>query len=190
MPTAGRSGVDHVTGASQKALEPGAVAGMSRLDSFIRRLQAQRACLDHAARLTAEVPGIVVELGLGNGRTFDHLRTRVGDREIFVFERKPDPHPLCAPDPAHLILGDLADTLPTARLRLPGPVALAHSDIGSGDAAASAASAALVARHLPGLLAPGAVVASDQPLPSPLLTPLALPPDVAPGRYFMYRRIA
>lgn len=163
---------------------------MSRLDSFIRRLEAQRACLDHAVQLIEAVPGIVVELGLGNGRTFDHLRERLGGRAIFVFERQPDPHPLCAPDAAHLILGDLADTLPTAARRLPGPAALAHSDIGSGDAAASAAAAALVARHLPPLLASGGVVVSDQPLASDRLTPLAMPPGVAPGRYFMYRRIA
>ncbi len=177
--------------ASQKApVSDRGNAGMSRLDSFIRRLEAQRSCLDHATRLIVDLPGIVVELGLGNGRTFDHLRERVGEREIFVFERKPDPHPLCAPDAAHLIIGDLADTLPLAEHRLPGPAALAHSDIGSGDAAASGEVAALVARHLPWLLAPGAIVVSDQPLASGLLAPLALPPSVAPGRYFMYRRIA
>jgi hypothetical protein len=184
-------GVDLTADASQKA--PGAgcgSAGMSRLDSFIRRLEAQRACLDHAARLVADVPGVVVELGLGNGRTFDHLRERVGAREIFVFERQPDPHPLCAPDAAHLILGDLADTLPAADRRLPGKAALAHSDVGSGDVAASAEVAALVGRHLPRLLTPGAIVVSDQPLASDLLAPLALPPGVTLERYFMYRRIA
>ena len=47
---------------------------MSRLDSFIRRLEAQRACLDRAAALIAGIDGAVLELGLGNGRTYDHLR--------------------------------------------------------------------------------------------------------------------
>ncbi|MGH6887075.1 MAG: class I SAM-dependent methyltransferase, partial [Geminicoccales bacterium] len=47
---------------------------MSRLDSFIRRLEAQRACLDLAAARIADLPGPVLELGLGNGRTYDHLR--------------------------------------------------------------------------------------------------------------------
>ena len=47
---------------------------MSRLDSFIRRMQAQRDCLNAAAGLIADVPGVVFDLGLGNGRTFDHLR--------------------------------------------------------------------------------------------------------------------
>ena len=30
---------------------------MSRLDSFIRRLEAQRRCLDHAGRLVADLAG-------------------------------------------------------------------------------------------------------------------------------------
>ena len=47
---------------------------MSRLDSFIRRLEAQRACLALAAGRIGGLPGPVLELGLGNGRTYDHLR--------------------------------------------------------------------------------------------------------------------
>src|SRR6202022_2543720 len=47
---------------------------VSRLDSFIRRLKAQRACLDLAAGLVRGLDGEILELGLGNGRTYDHLR--------------------------------------------------------------------------------------------------------------------
>ena len=53
---------------------------VSRLDSFIRRLEAQRACLDHAADLIRGRDGAVLELGLGNGRTYDHLRELFGGR--------------------------------------------------------------------------------------------------------------
>ncbi|MFN7195418.1 MAG: class I SAM-dependent methyltransferase, partial [bacterium] len=35
---------------------------MSRLESFIRRLEAQRLCLDWAARAIAARPGAVLEL--------------------------------------------------------------------------------------------------------------------------------
>jgi hypothetical protein len=159
----------------------------SRLDSFIRRLRAQRACLDHAAGLIADLAGPALELGLGNGRTYDHLRRRLAGREIFVFERRPDPHPECIPDPAHLIIGDLEETLVRARGLLPAPAALAHSDIGSGDAAANARVAARIAALLPALLRPGAIVVSDQELNSGALVSLALPPRVARGRYFLYR---
>ena len=93
---------------------------MSRLNSFIRRLEAQRDCLALAARLIADVPGPVLELGLGNGRTFDHLRSLMPDREIFVFDRRVAAHPDCIPDADHMILGDVHTTLPNALTRNPG----------------------------------------------------------------------
>src|ERR671914_288874 len=108
---------------------------MSRLDSFIRRLEAQRACLGYAAGQIRDLPGPVLELGLGNGRTYDHLRELLPKREIFVFEREVKAHPDCIPDAMHLILGDVRATLPEAGRRLPGPAALAHLDVGTGDAA-------------------------------------------------------
>ncbi len=161
---------------------------MSRLDSFIRRLEAQRACLDFACAAIAGLPGPVLELGLGNGRTFDHLRERLPDREIFVFERDPRPHPACWPDPDHLIRGDLTETLPGAAARLPAPAALVHADLGTGDAARNARLAAWLATVLPPLLAPGGLVASDQALETAALEPLPPPPPIQPGRYFLYRR--
>ena len=111
---------------------------MSRLDSVIRRLQAQRSCIDRAVELVASVPGVVFELGLGNGRTFDHLQERLPEREIFVFERSIAAHPDCIPDGDHLFLGDLSTTLPAAVERFAGSVAFVHSDIGTGDAAYNA----------------------------------------------------
>jgi hypothetical protein len=160
---------------------------MSRLDSFIRRLEAQRACLELAARAIRDLPGPVLELGLGNGRTYDHLRELLPEREIFVFEREVRAHPDCIPDSAHLLLGPIHDTLPAAAGRLPGKAALAHSDLGTGDAAANAALAAWLARTLPDLLAAGAWVIADQPLEHPALVRLPPPAGVAPDRYFLYR---
>ncbi|MFN9941622.1 MAG: class I SAM-dependent methyltransferase, partial [bacterium] len=67
---------------------------MSRLESFIRRLEAQRRCLDWAAQAIAGYPGAVLELGLGNGRTYDHLRDRLGPaRAIYAFDRQLAAHP-------------------------------------------------------------------------------------------------
>src|SRR5713101_3249826 len=109
---------------------------MSRLDSFIRRLEAQRACLDRAAELIGGLDGVVLELGLGNGRTYDHLRALFPHREIYVCERRVAAHPDCVPPPERLILGDMRVTLTAARDRLGGRVALAHLDVGTGDAAA------------------------------------------------------
>jgi S-adenosyl-L-methionine methyltransferase len=163
---------------------------LSRLDSFIRRLEAQRACLNHAARAIEGLPGPVLELGLGNGRTYDHLRELLPEREIFVFEREVAAHPASMPDPAHLILGDIQRMLAPSRARLPGPAALVHSDIGTGDAARNAALAAWLAATLPDLLAPGAWVIADQPLDSARLVPQPPPEGIARERYFLYRHDA
>ncbi len=161
---------------------------MSRLDSFIRRLEAQRACLGLAAELVQALPGPVLEVGLGNGRTYDHLRELFPQREIFVFERQVAAHPDCIPDPAHLILGDIHDTLPAAARRFEGRVVLAHMDIGSGDPEANRRISAFIAEWLPQVMASGGVVISDQDIGFPGAEPLALPAGVAPGRYYLNRR--
>jgi hypothetical protein len=161
---------------------------MSRLDSAIRRLAAQRDCLDRSVALVSGMAGPVLELGLGNGRTYSHLLERCADREIWVFERQLNPHPDCMPPADRLIMGDLRDTLPTAAALIGSPAALAHMDIGTGDPEASRALAAALAPLLVPLLASGAVLVHDQPFDHPALVPLDLPDGVAPGRYFLARR--
>lgn len=160
---------------------------MSRLDSFIRRLEAQRACLDLAAAQIAGRSGVIFELGLGNGRTYDHLRGLLPGRAIYVFERKVAAHPDCIPPADHLFEGDIDRTLPAAVARFAGQVCLVHSDIGSGDEAMNAEIAAFLSRTLPPALAPGALVLSDQRLTLPGTEPLPLPEGVKPGRYYLLR---
>ena len=160
---------------------------MSRLDSFIRRLQAQRACLDHAVELIRDVPGPVLELGLGNGRTYDHLREHLPGRDIYVCDRQVAAHPGSIPPARFLILGDVRETLPQTAARIGGTVALIHADLGSGDKAASERQAAALAPAIAGLLRPGGIVVSDQALPTSRLRSLALPQGVKPGRYFLCR---
>lgn len=159
---------------------------MSRLDSAIRRLEAQRACLDWAAGKIAGRPGVVFELGLGNGRTYDHLRSGLKRREIYVFERAVNVHPDCMPDAEHLVLGDLSVTLPKARQRFSRSVVLVHADLGTGDAARNADLATWLAEALHPFLAPAAVVASDQRLGALDRFAAPLPPGVTEGRYFLY----
>jgi hypothetical protein len=163
---------------------------MSRLDSFIRRLEAQRACLGYAVAQIRAIAGPVLELGLGNGRTYDHLRELLPEREIFVFEREVKAHSDCIPDAAHLILGDVRATLPQARRRLPAPAALAHLDVGTGDAARNAELAAWLGGALPPLLAQHAWVVSDQTLDAPVLVAHPPPAGIAPERYFIYHHCA
>jgi hypothetical protein len=163
---------------------------VSRLDSFIRRLEAQRACLDMAAQLVRELNGDVLELGLGNGRTYDHLRQLFPDRKIYVCERRVAAHPDCVPPAELLLLGDMRDTLQTARALLGGRVALAHLDPATGDVAASRELAAEVAPLIVPLLRPAGVLVSEPALAWHGLTPIALPEGLAPGRYNLYRRVS
>ena len=162
---------------------------MSRLDSFIRRLHAQKACLDCAVPLIAAVEGPILEIGLGNGRTYDHLRELFRDREIFVFERRVAAHPDCIPDPEHLILGDIHETLPTAEQRIRASAALAHVDCGTGDSQHNKELAAAITDGIERLMRPGGIIVSDQAMPHPTFVDVALPGSVADGRYFMYRRV-
>lgn len=164
---------------------------MSLLDRKIRRVKAQRACLNHVVALIQTMPGPILELGLGNGRTYDHLRRLLAieglSREIFVFEREVAAHPDCIPGWGHLFQGDFRETLGLALVRL-GPVAvLAHADFGSADEEATATTARSLARALPPLLAPGALVASDQDISFAEAERLPLPPDVESGRYFLWQ---
>jgi S-adenosyl-L-methionine methyltransferase len=162
---------------------------MSRLDSFIRRLEAQRACLGEAARLVEDLDGFVLELGLGNGRTYDHLREICPRREIYVFDRQVLAHPDCIPPADHLFLGEILETLPQARARLGAGAALVHTDVGTGDQAANTRLAASLAPLIRGIMRPGAVVISDQEITMPGLSPVPLPQGVKPGRYFINRAV-
>ena len=162
---------------------------MSRLDSFIRRLEAQRAVLNHAAKLIAGLDGPVLELGLGNGRTYDHLRELFPERDIYVCERRVAAHPDCIPPDHLMLLGDMFETLPAARARLGGQVALAHFDAGTGDAAGNLQLAAGLRPLILPLLRGRGVLATQQAMDGPGLEALPLPDGVSEGRYYLYRRV-
>ncbi len=151
-------------------------------------MQAQRDCLNAARDRIAAVPGVVFELGLGNGRTYDHLRELFPDREIFVFERAVSPHHSSLPDPEHLVTGDVLETLPAMCARHPGGVALVHNDLGIGVDEADAGLAARLAPSLVAALAPGALVVTQQPMLDPALVPVPLPGTVPEDRYLMFAR--
>jgi hypothetical protein len=146
-------------------------------------------CLDLAAHLVRELDGDVLELGLGNGRTYDHLRQLFPNRQIYVCERRVAAHPNCVPPAGFLILGDMRDTLRTAREALARRVALAHLDPASGDSKTSRALAAELAPLIIPLLRPGGLLVSEPAIAHDGLTALALPESVAPGRYNLYRYV-
>lgn len=159
---------------------------MSRLESACRRLTAQIACLNFAAAQIAGLPGPVFELGLGNGRTYDHLRERLPDRDIFVFERTLAAHQASCPPKEYLFCGDFRDSLPTCATRFAGRVALIHGDVGAGDVAGDAALARFLADTLRPFMAPGGLVVCDQDLGPDFAPRHPLPQNIPRDRYFIY----
>ena len=159
---------------------------MSRLDSFIRRMSAQRDILDALPSRLDGLPGLVIEFGLGSARTYDHLRELLPDRRIVVFESVVVEGVKPRPAPEDFVVGHARDT---AAAWPDGCAALVHADIESGDAGDDAGLQlwlpALVAR----LLAPGGFAVSSCALPDPGLRPEPLPPGVAEGRYHVVRRV-
>jgi hypothetical protein len=160
---------------------------MSRLDSFIRRMLAQRACLNWAAEAVSGIAGPVLELGLGNGRTYDHLCELFPQREIYVFERELRAHAMSVPPEKFLFLGDIERTLISAVSGLPAKAALAHTDLGTSNAGANELLASRMGGLLKNLMAPEGIVVSNINLQVSGLTLLDPPPGVKPGRYFIYR---
>lgn len=161
---------------------------MSRLDSFIRRLEAQRRMLDWAAAEIAGHPGIVLELGLGNGRTYDHLREILPGRAIHVFERDISPNPASMPPAEMLIEGDMADTLPMFAARHAREAVLIHVDVTTGVPERDRVLFSWLPEHVVALAAPDALIVSGWNLVHPALAAVGLPEGVPAGRYFAYRR--
>jgi hypothetical protein len=137
---------------------------VSRLDFMISRLTAQRALMEEAARLIAEQPGPIFELGLGSGRTFDHLRQLMPTREIFAFDRAISAHPKCIPDGDHMILGEIRETLKFCGPRIPQKPAFIHIDLGSGDPTQDLITRAWLSPLIAEWVVPGTIILADRPL--------------------------
>ncbi|WP_435139948.1 class I SAM-dependent methyltransferase [Pseudopelagicola sp. nBUS_19] len=163
---------------------------MSRLDIFINRMVSQRACLDFAVAETGGMMGPVFELGLGNGRTFDHMREKMPDRQIYVFERKVESNPASTPESDMVILGDVRETLPKSLLRFGATASLIHTDLGGHNLEKND----IFAREISPLIEPlvavhGLIISSDR-MYFNSLTLLRNPPGAIDGRCFIYRREA
>ncbi len=158
---------------------------MSRLDSFIRRVTAQRTVLDFACADVAGGDGLVLELGLGNGRTFDHIREKLPGRRIVAFDRHLAAHTCSTPPHGDLVLGEIRETAATF---VGQPVAMLHADIGTGDDALDAITLTWLPDLAARLLKPRGLAVSGLPLTHPALAELPLPQGVPAGRYFLYRR--
>ncbi|MDH0115373.1 class I SAM-dependent methyltransferase [Rhizobium pusense] len=160
---------------------------MSRLDSFIRRLTAQRDILNHvAANLDMPHEGALMEIGLGNGRTFNHLRELFPGRRIIAFDRAMGAHASSVPADEDLVIGEISQTAPAF---VGAEAAMVHADIGTGYPEKDAITLTWLPDLAAGMLAKGGVAVSGLPLDHPLLKPLPIPESVPTDRYFLCRKI-
>lgn len=155
---------------------------MSRLDSMIRRLIAQRDGLLWAKDKIAGIQGDILELGLGNGRTYDHLREHFTDRDIWVIDRVCQPHPDCVPPKALFLQGE-AEPMLRQYADSGKKAAMAHYDFGFGDKQKDIEEAAHLSPIVAACMAKGGIIVSGQPMVG--FTKLDRPDHI--GRYFFYQ---
>lgn len=157
---------------------------MSRLESMRRRLTAQIDGINWAAAQITGMAGDVLEMGLGNGRTYDHLRQEIPDRRIWVIDRVLKPHPSCIPPAENFLEGEAEPML--KRLYAEGrKMALAHYDFGHGIKEKDVAEGAALSPHIAAVMSPGGLILSQQPLTG--FRQIAGPDTVDPERYLFYQ---
>jgi len=155
---------------------------MSRLDSIMRRLAAQRDGLEWAAERTKDMAGDALDMGLGNGRTYDHMR-EILDRRIWVIDRVLQCHPSCIPPKADFLEGE-AEAMLEKMAAAGAQIVLAHYDFGFGVKEKDVAEAVRLSPAIARIMAPGGLIVSGQPLVG--FTELDGPSTVAKDRYCFY----
>lgn len=157
---------------------------MSRLDSMLRRLTAQRDGLNWAAAQIDMLDGDVLDMGLGNGRTYDHLREILPSRRIWVMDRVLQCHPDSTPPPEDFLQGE-AEPMLHKLANSDHRIAMAHYDFGRGIKAEDVAEAAHLSPLIAQVMQPGGLLISGQPLVG--FDQIEGPDTIAPDRYLFYR---
>ncbi len=157
---------------------------MSRLNSMMRRLAAQADGLEWGNTMVDSLSGDFLDMGLGNGRTYDHIREIAPNRRIWVIDRALNCHHSCVPPKEDFLQGEAEEML--RKMAADGTkVALAHYDFGFGDKDKDVAEAARLSAFIKEIMLPGGVLVSGQPLVS--FEQVRGPTTVAPERYYFYR---
>lgn len=159
---------------------------MSRLDSFINRMSAQRDLINHV-RDQGDLPaeGVVFEIGLGNGRTYSHLRECFADRRVIAFDRKLASHASGTPEPEDFVEGEIRET---GQAFIGWNAALVHADIGTGYDDKDAITLTWLPQMVASMLQSGGYAVSGLPLDHPDLEAQPQLPTIRPGRYYHYRK--
>ena len=159
---------------------------MSRLESMRRRLTAQIDGINWAAEKVAGMDGDVLEMGLGNGRTYDHLRQELPDKRIWVIDRILKCHPSCIPPDQDFLEGEAEEML--TRLAEEGrKMALTHYDFGYGVKEKDVEEGHRLSPLIKAVMSQGGLIVSQQPLVG--FEQISGPDTIAPDRYLFYRNV-
>jgi len=161
---------------------------MSRLEDLIHRFTVQKSHLDRAIALCKDIEGLVIEVGLGSGRSFDHLREKLNNNPIFTFDYRVETHPGCAPREEQCILGDIEETLPKFSNSRSGQAALIHMDIGTKKYDEDIVLYQKLTPAIIKLMAPKALLVSDRPISDQSLKELEPFGANHPWKYFSYQK--
>lgn len=167
----------------------------SRLERMIARLTTQRDLLNHVAGRLIAIQGPILEIGLGKGRTFSHLRNLYPDRKIWAFDFEVHAPSHSRPDDSDIFLGDFRQSLVSCWGRIDARPAFIHADIGTESRKADAELASFVGKTVAPYLAPGGYLLGDRDMTADGLiaveTPdTQLPNGITAWPYFLYRRPA
>lgn len=175
---------------------------MSRLEDLIHRFTSQRNVLDYVIRrmredgfnrhlvggIGSEDAAIAVELGLGSGRTYDHLREKLPKGiDVFAFDRAIETHPGLEPAPELAVLGEIAETLPAFAEKYRNRAVLVHLDIGSNKRSGDNEVHQALAPHIAKLLRPGGYLVSDRPVDLPELRAKDVSGILCNWSYYLYQ---
>lgn len=164
---------------------------MSRLDDLVRRMQTQRSVLNRAIKRVREqnLSGMIIELGLGSGRTFDHLRENFPGREVITFDWEMEATKDCVPLKNQFVKGEIEKTFPKFALGKESSCALLHIDIGTRDRERDAKLYSFLSEKIVSILCDGGYVVSDRELVSLKLDPQDTTQDQLEGwPYFFYQK--
>lgn len=113
--------------------------------------------------------GVLLEIGLGNGRTYSDLSEVFPDRRIIGFDRAQAAHASSTPAPEDLVLDEIFQT---AQAFVGQILALVHPDIGNGCPDCDARTLGWMPAFAAWLLGRGGTAASRLPLVHPDLPTL------------------
>ena len=157
---------------------------MSRLESMMRRLAAQKTGLEWCVEQIKSITGDFVEIGLGNGRSYDHLREIAPDKKIWVLDRILQCHPSCVPPKDSFLQGEANEVMTQMKSDNIG-ISLAHYDFGIGVKDKDEAEAAALSPLIKDIMVKDGLLMSCQPLVG--FTQIEGPAEIPTGRYYFYK---